>query len=263
MSSYLGMWNGLLRPTESAVLSVTSEAVLYGVGAFTTVCVRSGELVDFGRHAARLQRDAAVLGLEVRGLPHLEARCREVIAANGLSWSALRISLFADHGQVQEWIQVRDNVYPKDGYVEGRRLRPVECAPRRDRFLCRIKSLNYAEHWLALREAREAGFDDALWIDTDGSVLETAVANVFVVYQGVCYTPPASEGILPGILRERLLEALPEIRECPIAYAWLRGATEVFATNSLGGIMSVTAVGAFSYTAGPWTAKARAAVTNQ
>ena len=70
----------------------------------------------------------------------------------------------------------------------------------------RIKSLNYLNNVLAKLEARNAGADEAIMLNTAGYVAEGAVNNVFVVQCGCLLTPLTSDGALAGVTRATLLQ---------------------------------------------------------
>ena len=76
-------------------------------------------------------------------------------------------------------------------------------------------SLSEAKGWyvnsqLAKREAKEAGFDEAVLLDTDGFVAEGPGENIFIVRKGVLKTTPMSSSILEGITRETILQLAEE-----------------------------------------------------
>ncbi|HUQ00821.1 MAG TPA: aminotransferase class IV, partial [Aeromicrobium sp.] len=100
---------------------------------------------------------------------------------------------------------------------------------------------------------------DPLLIDTDGSVLESARANVFVVLDDGVHTPPLDGRILPGTARARIIEQLtaagiPVLQRRLTADDVAR-ASEVFASNTLRGVVPVTAVdGMGAWAPGPLAA---------
>jgi para-aminobenzoate synthetase/4-amino-4-deoxychorismate lyase len=90
-------------------------------------------------------------------------------------------------------------------------------------------------------EARLGGLP--LVVDTDGSVLEAARANVFAVHDGELFTPPLDGRILPGVTRARLIEhaestAIP-VHERPLRRNDLLRADEVLLSGSVRGIEPV------------------------
>ena len=108
------------------------------------------------------------------------------------------------------------------------------------------KHANFLPQLLALSEARRAGFDDALLLNTRGHIAESAVSNVFAVVEGVLVAPPLEDGGLPGVTREAVLECSrasgTPVEERPLTLDALRGASEVLLTNSGYGVRGVAAV---------------------
>jgi branched-chain amino acid aminotransferase len=70
----------------------------------------------------------------------------------------------------------------------------------------RIKSLNYLNNILAKIEAIDAGCPEAVMLNHLGNVAECTGDNIFIVKQGVVYTPTTSDGILEGVTRKVILE---------------------------------------------------------
>jgi para-aminobenzoate synthetase/4-amino-4-deoxychorismate lyase len=106
---------------------------------------------------------------------------------------------------------------------------------------------------------------DPLLVDASGSLLETGRGNVFVVADGVVSTPPLDGRILPGVVRGLVLDTLHELgitsAERVVTVDELMGADEVFATNSIGGVRSVTAIRDLgSWTKGAVTERVDAAI---
>jgi branched-chain amino acid aminotransferase len=108
----------------------------------------------------------------------------------------------------------------------------------------RVKSLNYINNALAKGDARRRGADDALLLNLHGLVAEAAVANVFVVRDGVLLTPPGSDGALEGVNRATALELAAELglpaAERSLGRFDLFAADEVFLSGSgVGGFVPV------------------------
>lgn len=94
----------------------------------------------------------------------------------------------------------------------------------------------YANNALAVDEATAAGFDDAIFLNTRGSVSEGGTANVFLVRGGAAVTPDPSSDILEGITRAAVAEILREhgiaVTERSVARSELYTADEVFLTGT-------------------------------
>jgi branched-chain amino acid aminotransferase len=69
----------------------------------------------------------------------------------------------------------------------------------------------YTNSVLAKREAKFAGYDEAILLDTNGYVSEGSGENIFVVRKGVLYTPDLSCSILEGITRETVMTLAREL----------------------------------------------------
>jgi branched-chain amino acid aminotransferase len=70
---------------------------------------------------------------------------------------------------------------------------------------------NYSNSILANMEALDDGYDEALLLDAAGFVSEGAGENVFVVKDGVVYTPDLSAGALNGITRNTVLHICKDL----------------------------------------------------
>jgi len=122
------------------------------------------------------------------------------------------------------------------------------------------KTEDRAHYDAARAAARAAGAHDALLLGPDGRVRETTVANVFFVLRdGALVTPPAADGLLPGIARGWLLERLGA-EERTLRLDDVAGARECFVTNALMLAWPVAAVsGVAEYAPGPTAERAAAA----
>jgi D-alanine transaminase len=111
---------------------------------------------------------------------------------------------------------------------------------------CDIKSVALLANVLAYDAAKEAGAHDAIFIEPDDSVTEATAGNVFAVINGKLSTPPQGPRILPGVTREKVLQAARtagiETREEQITKADLFRAEEIFLTSTTAEIVPVIAV---------------------
>jgi branched-chain amino acid aminotransferase len=103
-----------------------------------------------------------------------------------------------------------------------------------------LKTLAYVDAVAALLEARRAGADEALFLDTEGHCSEATASNLFIWSGAELVTPPLSCGVLPGITREAVVElarseGLPVV-ERAVELDELLSADEAFLTSSLRGV---------------------------
>ena len=119
----------------------------------------------------------------------------------------------------------------------------------------------YPNNARMLAEVRRNGFGNALVADAMGNVAETATANVFMVRDGVVFTPIANGTFLAGITRARHISNLRrdgiEVRESVLSFADFDLADEVFLSGNMSKVTPVTGIEDKSYDIGPITRRAR------
>lgn len=119
----------------------------------------------------------------------------------------------------------------------------------------------YPNNARMLAEARAEGFGNALVADAMGNVAETATANVFMVKDGVVFTPIANGTFLAGITRARHMANLRadgiDVREAVLSFEDFHAADEVFLSGNMSKVTPVTAFDDTAYAVGPITQRAR------
>ena len=238
------MLDGKLCSGHSARISPLHEGFLYGHGLFETIKVRDGRPLFLAAHHARLTASGHALELPYKlPLDKFRERLLKVISANSVAHGSAKVTLFNQGETLGELITTREFTYSPETYARGFRLQ-TRPTGRRVSGLSGHKTLNYLENIRARRAALAAGYDEALFIDTTGEVIEGAGTNLFIVRDGVALTPPLASGPLPGIARAQVLALLgyARARETVITTADLLAATEVFVTNALLGVMPVSRI---------------------
>jgi len=112
------------------------------------------------------------------------------------------------------------------------------------------KALSWAQNMRWAERAQQQGFDEAILLNEFGRVAECTSANVFAVVGHEVATPPVSEGCLPGITREVLMEEIalvnvgPDLRftERALTVEDLYQADEVFITSTTRSLLPVTEI---------------------
>jgi len=120
----------------------------------------------------------------------------------------------------------------------------------------------YANNGRIVAEAKPRGFNNALSLDAEGNVAETASMNVFLVRGGVVSTPIPNGTFLAGITRARVMELLRadgvEVVEERLAVEDFTRADEIFLTGNATKVTAVTRFEDREIGAGPVAARARA-----
>lgn len=114
----------------------------------------------------------------------------------------------------------------------------------------------------ALREARSAGFDNAVILDPDGNVAEFATANLFFVDAGGAVVTPVANGtFLAGITRARVIRLLADdgidVQQRTVLPSELESAREIFSTGNYGKVTVCTRYGQRELPVGPVATLAR------
>ena len=119
----------------------------------------------------------------------------------------------------------------------------------------------YPNNARMLAEARAKGFGNALVLDALGNVAETASANVFMVRDGVVFTPAPNGTFLAGITRARHISNLRadgvEVREAVLSLEDFHAADEIFLSGNMMKVTPVTAFDETTYQQGPVTHRVR------
>lgn len=114
-----------------------------------------------------------------------------------------------------------------------------------------IKTGNSLVYTLAAVYATERKWDECIIINDDGRVVETQSSNIFMVKNGILFTPPLADGCVEGVMRRNLIEIAGQegikVREQSLAPAALEEADEIFLTNAITGLRWVMAYGKRRY----------------
>lgn len=266
--------NGEFIDPAHATVSAFDAGFQHAVGLFETIHARNGRAAFLWRHLARLQNSARELGLssDLRINPLAEAinrtieraelpdaRVRVTITAGDTNLLAAARAGATDEPQATVLIVAQPaTTYPEAMFERGvvvgvaePRLNPLDPTLGH-------KTINY---WMRLRElqiASQRGGAEALFFTLSNHLAGGAVSNLFLVKQGVLYTPiargeePTGDGralrspVLPGVTRSAIFDfakdigADTDIRMLTIND--LLDADEVFLTNSSWGVLPVVQV---------------------
>ncbi len=245
--------NGRLVPAGEARLSVFDAGFLHGASAFTTMRAHRGVVFRLDRHLGRLMDTVEAMHLRCGATAGALAQAvRELLEANKLSEAQLRVTLSpgAAHGEGEPTVLVTAGPladYPAWWYDKGIMVTvaPFKQSPA-DPAAGR-KTGCYLSRVLGRRLAAEQGAEEALWFTDDHRLAEACFSNVFLVLAGELRTPPLSTPVLPGIVREAVLELgrsldVPCRDDADLTVRDMLDAGEVFITNSLTGIRPVVRI---------------------
>lgn len=245
-----------IRHAEAAV-HIEDRGYQFADGVYEVCEVARGYIMDMTRHLNRLDRSLSELQI---GWPMsrkaLETVMREVVRHN-------RIVNGLVYMQVTRGVASRDHVFPAGArpsvVVTAKRSDPVAAAKRAESGLkvitvpenrwerVDIKSVSLLPNVLAKQKAKEAGAQEAWFVDPDGTVKEGASTNAWIVtMDGKIVTRPADHGILRGITRTTVFDLARElgltIEERAFTVAEAKAAREAFITAATTVVMPVVAI---------------------
>jgi len=240
-------FNGKLVNGLDPHVLATSEGFSYGYGLFETIKFNEGKLIFFNEHWQRMKASCQDLDLDLKIEPEiLKGYCHELIQANQVNNGGLRITYAKNGNEYFMVIATRKNHYSKEIYEKGFKLTQARSKRNPYSLLVRIKSNNYLENLLVLNEAKQMGFDEAVFSNVDGKVCEGAISNIFYVKNNKVFTPAVECGLLPGIIRQKVLDLARKegisIETGQFTIEELNAAEEIFITNSLLEIMPVSRI---------------------
>jgi branched-chain amino acid aminotransferase len=215
--------DGKLVPWADAKIHILTHSLHYGVAVFEGIrCYPQpnggGAIFRLREHVRRLFESAHICLMQ---MPLTEQQvidaCVEVMRANKMNEGYLRpIAYFSDGlmgvGAVN---QVRLSIATwywgaylgDEGLKKGIRVKIssyTRMHMNSDPTRAKVTG-HYLNSVLAKREALNGGYDEAVLLDQQGYVGEATGENLFMVRNGVLYTPPVAGGILEGITRESIL----------------------------------------------------------
>ena len=252
--------DGELVDAETASIPVSDVGFIRGYGVFEVMRGLSGQCFRLEPHLARLERSAAMLGISLPSASDIASWCEH--AATHHDDCVVRLLVSAGDDPYEGTTRVVVTSEPAPAQVETLTLHPLAAPWHSDGYeweLLRGKTLSYANNLGSRRQARLAGFDDALLIGRSGRILEGPTFSVgWTVEEGsatIYETPALSLGILDSITRQLALDAAAtaglEFREVEVQPERLDAATEFFAISTLRDAVSVTAVGDREFPVGP------------
>ena len=247
-SSQLG---GIVTDPALMVIPFDDHMVHRGHGIFDTAGLVNGHIYDLEAHLDRFLGSAERSRLKLFGS---REEMRDIIiktaAASQLRDGAIRYWLSSGPGSLELspaagaqpgfFVMIFGGLsYPERWYTEGLRVMTTTY-PIKPPLYAITKATNYLPNVLMQMEAKEAGFDNGVFIDEDGFVGESSNMNVAFVTRDGVFRHPKFERVLPGCTSLRLLElargligtAITGVEVSDVAVADARAAREMLLLGS-------------------------------
>ena len=248
-------FKGAWHQGSAPIIGAADHAAWLGSQVFDGARQFEGVRPDLDLHAARIVLSAQVMGMQppvdaetIQAL--MEEGCKKFAPDKALYLRPMMWSCESTPGIIDAVadstgfaICIEALAMPEPGSF-SLTVSPF-CRPRPDMALTEAKAGSlYANNARIMADARARGFSNALSLDIDGHVAETASTNVFMVRDGVVFTPAPNGMFLNGITRQRVISLLRadgvEVVETSLTLEDFDRAEEIFVTGNIAKVMPVS-----------------------
>lgn len=247
--------NNTFIPLNVASVPINDRGLLFADGIYEVIISRKGRPFLLEEHFTRLERSAAAISLK---LPVSAAQISKIIDTGinkaGFSESMVYIQItrgtesrrhnYSNNLQANLIMTFRPRPeYAPENFSHGVAIISV---PEIRWSRCDIKSTALLPNVMMKQKAVNQGYQEALFVTSDGIIRECTAANIFFVKDETLFTPPANQHILNGITRSFILEKAKshnlKLAERDCSFTELCQADEVFITSSTVDLMPVVKV---------------------
>lgn len=248
--------NGEYVGGDARIISINDRGWEYGAGIFDSMLVVGGEPVSPDLHINRLFRHCKTLmGFE----PWISKDEWHDIVQNILEKNNVAadgryvLKTMISEGLGQRGLLTPDNQKatilirliptPVQENFEPAKLIIAKTRRNEGSIHSTLKSLSYMENILARKEAEAAKADDALMLNNKGNITCATTSNIFVLKDGKFFTPPQSDGVNDGTIREKMFkQSQYMIEEKSLSLDDLFSADGVFMSNTVMGLRPVQSI---------------------
>lgn len=224
------------RLVEAVNLPATGGGWLMGDGAFESLRTYDSKPFALQRHLERFEETIKRMEMAPPDLQVIRKGITELIAANPCRpFGRLRITALSDGSVVITHVPYVDN-------LTAVKLTQADSIQVSSRLITGLKTISYAENSIALRRAQRMGFDDVVFENEHGQVVESALANLIWFDGQTWWTPSLTSGCLPGVTRALLIENFG-VKEGFITPAALEDVNALAITSSVREIVGIERYG--------------------
>ena len=237
----LGYYNGRYDEIDNMTIPMNDRVCWFGDGVYDAGPCRNYHIFALDEHVDRFLNNAGLLKIQMPCTKEeLKALLNDLVRKMDTGslfvyyqvtrGTAVRSHEFPANCPANLWIMLKPQKAPE--LTEKIKLITVEDTRF---FHCNIKTLNLIPSVMAAQKASEAGCQEAVF-HRNGRVTECAHSNCHIIKEGILYTAPADNLILPGIARSHLIQNCKKlgipVSETPYTLKELMDADEVLVTSS-------------------------------
>ena len=238
---------------NQATITPDNRGFRFGDGFFETMRGMHGKVLFLSNHYKRITDTAAALKMQ---LPEQfsEAQLRHQIQGllqrnQHMTGARIRITFFRKSAgfyrpdQDDMAYMIESQLLPDEAFTLNEKGKIIDIYQdfKKDlNKLSQFKTLNSQLYIMAALHARDKGWDDALIQNAKFSIIEACASNLFIVSNGVLYTPTLDDGPIAGTMRMNIINLAIDnkikVYECTINPHNMLSADEVFMTNAVRGV---------------------------
>jgi branched-chain amino acid aminotransferase len=265
-------FNGELVPWEKATVHVMTHALHYGSSVFEGIrCYNTPKgpaIFRLAPHMRRLFDSAKIYRMELPYTPEqISEACTAVVRENGLKNAYLRPLVWRGYGEIGVFplknpVEVMVAAIEWGTYLGADALENgvdvavsswARVAPNTLPAMAKAGG-NYLSSQLIVMEAQRHGYVEGIALDINGNLSEGSGENLFVIRDGVIFTPPFTAALLPGITRDTVMTLARhlgyEVREQNLPREALYLADELFFTGTAAEVSPIRSVDGITVGAG-------------
>ena len=221
-------------PTEEASVPVSDRGFRFGDGVFETIRVEYGKLYNIDFHLNRLSKGLNDIRITFNAA-NLRGVCRSLVKKNKIDRGFVKVYISRGVGS-QGYLPTGGLptliIETVSGINEPEDWANLFISTQKAGVISTAKTLNSLNYTLALIEAKEKKCDNAILLNDKDKICETAGGNLFWFKRGVLYTPSIKLPLIPGSVRQKVLNLYKgEIEAGGYKLDALKGADELFMTN--------------------------------
>ncbi|CAG5080780.1 aminotransferase class IV [Parvicella tangerina] len=235
-----------------------NRAFRYGDSLFETIRIINGAPHNLGSHINRLFSGAKILSYNIPSHyteDFFRAEIGKMLQANEVELGAkIRLHLFRAGGGAfrsesdEVNYLITGEKLPTNEFVlnnEGLSIDVFNEVKKERSILSNLKTGNSLLYIMAMNEAKKKGLDEICIMNQNQVIIEASQSNIFLVSNGVLYTPPLSDGCVGGTMRMNLINLALEnkvtVYESSLSPQNLLVADEIILTNAIKGVQWVGA----------------------
>ena len=207
------------------------SGVFFGRGVFETILITTIPIF-LEEHIKRLNK--SIIELELGELIYIEDVI-EFINKHNIKNKALKITVT----EKNLIYSIREIKYKDSDYQRGFKVGISKVLRNSTSRIVSFKTLNYLENIIEYELCQRNDLNESIFFNEKGNLCEGCTTNIFIIKDKVIYTPSIKCGLLPGIVRQWIINNF-DVIEKEITREELLNSDEVFLTNSLVGVIKVS-----------------------